>query len=154
MNQTAIEISRQRWLQRPEDGENCAETCRRYNTVNMYVKLACTCWKIEMYRSEMHGVDNFKIFLSIWKFRQNCCWDGRTFLRRANLVLKCLHTEDEWMQDRSAIRFRLFAYFPSSKWRRGTLPSNGGRVVHCSALKVCGSTGRGESSFAMFRIRW
>ena len=38
-----------RWLQHPEDGVNCTETCRANNGIKTYVKLTCSCWKLKIY---------------------------------------------------------------------------------------------------------
>ena len=129
----------------------------------MYVKLACTCWKIEMSCSEMHGVDNFKIFLGIWEFRQNCCREGRTFLRRVNQVLKCLHRRrvnarpkcNEECNTIPIIYLLSFLKMAAGrialKWRPGYRPlfSTEGVWQHwrcVAALKVCGSTGGGKAA--------
>jgi hypothetical protein len=55
-----------RWLRPSEDGANGTETCRGSNTVTTYVILRCTCWKIKVHHSEMHGVDSYKKLLCLW----------------------------------------------------------------------------------------
>ena len=46
----------------PADGADCTETFRGIRTVTVCVKLTCTFLKIKMYHSEMHIMNNFKIY--------------------------------------------------------------------------------------------
>ena len=46
-----------RRLEPSEDGANCTETCRGNNTVTIHVKLTYNFWKIQIYYSEIHGMN-------------------------------------------------------------------------------------------------